>query len=192
MKLKAQMTIINYVLRFLFLLLIPCVYLVNCSYGLEGASCVLFWCWFPLNSLCCRSKEKIKPPRPKSLLRGKKCFCLKLVILTCLCVYSKPWLSHAVLDSVQAVSVWCSSLSAFLCLDVTLSRIARLCSINLIGNASLQQCVFLSRTHTMCKLLTETHWNGKHGEDIEKDVRILWGYLFETVTPCFQLSGVWC
>lgn len=192
MKLKAQMTIINYVLRFLFFvahsLCLSCQLFLQLRGGILCTVLVLV----SLKFIVLQEQRKDQTPSPKIIFTGKMCFCLKLVILTCLCVYSKPWLSHAVLDSVQAVSVWCSSLSAFLCLDVSLSRIARLCSINLIGNASLQQCVFLSRTHTMCKLLTETHWNGKHGEDIEKDVRILWGYLFETVTPCFQLSGVWC
>lgn len=80
-----------------------------------------------------------------------------------LCVYSKPELCHAVLDRVQvgSVSGQHSSLSPSLCLDVSLSRINRLCSINLIGNASLRQCVFLSHWDTKCEQLTETHWNDK-------------------------------
>lgn len=54
-----------------------------------------------------------------------------------------------------------SVVSGSLGLDVSLFRITRLCSMNLIGKASLQQCGFFSRRDAKCKQPKETLWNGK-------------------------------
>lgn len=44
-----------------------------------------------LKFIVLQEQRKDQTPSPKIIFTGKKkCFCLKLVILTCLCVYSKP------------------------------------------------------------------------------------------------------
>lgn len=69
-----------------------------------------------------------------------------------------------------------------LCLDASPSRITRLCSINLIGNASLQQCVFLSHRDAKCKLQTETYFKWQMwGENWKEMLKIFF------LTPYKQL-----